>query len=278
MKKETPLKNRHITSALSQLFGRFASASFPAPVQNFINASYIKLMGLDMSEFHPSTSYASLNKLFTRHLKEPRAFNKDGSVMISPCDALVSECGKIHDFTSLQIKGMKYKVDELLGSFIDADNKHRIKNGRFINFYLSPSDYHRYHIPINCRITKAVHIPGKLYPVNFTYLNKMPDLFIENERVVIECYTQEEELFYMVLVGALNVGRMDVSFEPSIITNGDLRESVAYEYKELYMDKGDDFGCFQMGSTIVLIAEKMEIFVDSGEKVSFAQDIARMQK
>ncbi len=267
---------KHITSALSQVFGKFASKSFPVPVQKFINASYVRLMGLDMSEFEPSSSYETLNKLFTRHLREPRSFNTDDSVMISPCDALITECGKLHDFTSLQIKGMKYKVDELLGDFIDPANKHKIKNGRFINFYLSPSDYHRYHIPLDCRISKVVHIPGKLYPVNFTYLNKQANLFIENERVVVECHTKKDELFYMVLVGALNVGRMEVSFEPSINTNSHLRESVAYDYSDLEMKKGDDFGCFQMGSTIVLIAEKMEIFVDNGEKVSFAQDIAKV--
>ena len=269
---------KHLTSAASQLFGKFASKPFPKPVQNFINAGYVKLMGLDMSEFNEPSSYETLNKLFTRHLREPRDFNTDDAIMISPCDALVSECGKIHDFTSLQIKGMKYKVDELLGSHIDGPNKHKIKNGRFINFYLSPSDYHRYHIPFDCRITKAVHIPGKLYPVNFTYLNKQQDLFIENERVVIECYTKEDKLFYMVLVGALNVGKMEVSFEQSIQTNSEIRESVAYKYKDLNMKKGDDFGCFQMGSTIVLIAEDMDIFVKSGEKVSFTQDIASIAK
>lgn len=271
-------KKKHITSAASQLFGKFAGKAFSPAIQKFINASYVKLMGLDMSDFHPSSSYETLNKLFTRHLRESREFNLDGDIMISPCDALVSECGKIHDFSSLQIKGMKYKVDELLGEHIESKNKHRIKNGRFINFYLSPSDYHRYHIPLNCRITKAVHIPGKLYPVNFTYLNKQQDLFIENERVVIECYTQEDELFYMVLVGALNVGKMEVSFEPNIQTNSEIRESVAYEYENLNMNKGDDFGCFQMGSTIVLIAEKMEIFVKSGEKVSYTQDISSIAK
>ncbi len=235
-------------------------------------------MGLDMSEFEPASSYETLNKLFTRHLREPRVFNADEDVMISPCDALITECGKVHDFTSFQIKGMKYKVDELLGDFIDSKNKHRIKNGRFINFYLSPRDYHRYHIPLDCRITKAVHIPGKLYPVNFTYLNKQQDLFIENERVVIECYTKNDELFYMVLVGALNVGKMEVSFEPNIQTNSEIRESVSYTYDDLTMKKGDDFGCFQMGSTIVLIAENMDIFVKSGEKVSFAQDISKVNK
>jgi phosphatidylserine decarboxylase len=268
-------KKKHLTSLASQLFGKFASKQWPRPVQKLINAGYVKLMGLDMSEFHAPSSYETLNKLFTRYLKESRSFNTDGEIMISPCDALITECGKVHDFKSFQIKGMPYQIDELLGDHIGSAERHRIKNGRFINFYLSPRDYHRYHHPINCRITKAVHIPGKLYPVNFTYLNKQPKLFIENERVVLECYTQEDELFYMVLVGALNVGKMEVSFEPSIQTNSDITEPVVHEYEDLHKNKGDDFGCFQMGSTIVLISEKMDIFVQSGEKVSFAQDIGR---
>lgn len=270
--------NRHITSAISQVFGKFASKAFTPSVQKFINRGYVKLMGLNMSEFEPAENYETLNKLFTRHLREPREFNQDEKVMISPCDALISECGKVHDFDAFQIKGMKYKVDDLLGEHIDSKNKHKVKNGRFVNYYLSPSDYHRYHIPVDCRITKAVHIPGKLYPVNFTYLNKQTDLFIENERVVVECYTKDDKLFYMVLVGALNVGKMEVSFEPNICTNSDIRESVAYEYDDLNMKKGDDFGCFQMGSTIVIIAQEMDFLVKSGEKVSFAQDVATIRE
>jgi len=268
---------KHISSAISQAFGKFASYEFPSFFQYIVNVGYVKLMGLDMSEFQAQSTYKTLNKLFTRHLREKRDFNLDGEVMISPCDSLISECGKVHDYNSFQVKGMSYKVDDLLGSFIDPKDKKKVKNGRFINFYLSPSDYHRYHIPINCRISKAVHIPGKLYPVNFTYLNKQQDLFIENERVVIECFTQDNKIFYMVLVGALNVGKMEVSFEPQIQTNSDLREPKLYEYEDLHMNKGDDFGCFQMGSTIVLIAQNMDIFLRSGEKVSFGQDISKVK-
>ena len=268
---------KHISSAISQVFGKFASKEFSPFIQNIVNNGYVKLMGLDMREFQPAASYKTLNKLFTRHLREKRNFNLDGNVMISPCDSLISECGKVHDYSSFQVKGMKYKVDELLGSFIKPADKKKVKNGKFINFYLSPSDYHRYHIPLNCKITKAVHIPGKLYPVNFTYLNKQQDLFIENERVVIECFTQDNHIFYMVLVGALNVGKMEVSFEPSIETNSNLREPKLYEYEDLHMNKGDDFGCFQMGSTIVLIAENMDIFVKAGEKVSFTQEISKVK-
>ena len=267
---------RHISSVISQIFGKFASTAFPPFLQKIINISYVKFMGLDMREFNPASTYTTLNELFTRRLNKARKYTLDGSVMISPCDALVSACGKVENYDSFQIKGVSYKIDELLGDFIEDNNKKRVKNGDFINFYLSPSDYHRYHIPINCKITKAVHIPGKLYPVNFTYLNKQPNLFIENERVVLECYTHEDKLFYMVLVGALNVGKMEISFEPKIETNSSATEPTLYEYNNLYMNKGDDFGCFKMGSTIVLISEQMNIFVRSGEKVGFGQDISKI--
>jgi len=96
---------KHLTSAFSQLFGKFASASFPSPLQNIINHGYVKLMGLDMSEFSNPSSYETLNKLFTRHLSQNRSFSTDADIMVSPCDALISECGKVHDFDSFQIKG-----------------------------------------------------------------------------------------------------------------------------------------------------------------------------
>ena len=66
---------KHITSGISQVFGKFASKEFPSPIQNVINAGYVKLMGLDMSDFQPSSSYKTLNKLFTRHLREKREYN-----------------------------------------------------------------------------------------------------------------------------------------------------------------------------------------------------------
>jgi len=101
-----------------------------------------------------------------------------------------------------------------------------------------------------------VHIPGKFYPVNFPSLKKRLNLFIENERVVLQCETMEGKRFYMVLVSALNVGVMKVSFEPRIQTNADVSTEQVYEFQDLYLDKGDDFGCFEMGSTIVILSEK----------------------
>lgn len=271
---------KHITSLISQQFGKFATHAFAPWFQKIVNSGYVKLMGVDMHEFHPPSHYPTLNALFTRKLREERRFSLDGDDFISPSDSYITECGDLDETRALQIKGMSYCVNALLGDQIVESQKERVRHGQFINLYLAPSDYHRYHIPVNLKVTKAVHIPGKLYPVNIPSLNKRADLFIENERVVLECETQKGQLFYMVLVGALNVGMMQVSFEPKIKTNADAKKVSVYTYDSLYLNKGDDFGCFEMGSTIVVISEPhfFDLQVPQGEKVAFGQTIAKIRQ
>ena len=267
-----------MTSLFSQGFGKLANTHFPTPIQNLINKGYVGLMGLDMSEFRDPTTYETLNALFTRHLEQPRDYSSDPKDFISPCDAYITECGRIHENIAMQIKGMYYDVNAFLGSEIADEKKALLVDGEYINCYLSPKDYHRYHVPCDLTVRKAVHIPGKLYPVNIPYLKKQPNLFIENERVVIECELENGKIFYLVLVGALNVGVMQVAFEPKIKTNSSVTEVTVYEYEEgIKLSKNDDLGCFEMGSTIIILAEPetLERTVAQGEKISYAQTIAR---
>jgi len=175
---------------------------------------------------------------------------------ISPCDSFISECGDIKEEKALQIKGHSYRVRKLLSDFIGKKHKDKLLDGQYINFYLSPKDYHRYHVPVDMRVSKAVHVIGKLYPVNFTWLKKIPELFVENERVILECYTKENRLFYMVCVGALNVGKMKFTFDKSIQTNANSSSQQLYMYDNLWLKKGDELGRFEMGSTIVMLFEK----------------------
>jgi len=179
---------------------------------------------------------------------------------------------------ALQIKGMRYKSDELLGSKFTQDEKNIVHDGEFVNFYLSPKDYHRYHMPTNLKVLKAVHIPGKFYPVNMPSLKSRLNLFIENERVVLHCQTTSGKKFFMVLVSALNVGVMQVSFESKIQTNANASTPKAYKFENLFLNKGDDFGCFEMGSTIVILAEKgmLELDVKAGDNVKYALTIAKV--
>jgi len=272
------MEKRHITSLISQTFGRFANKEFPKGVQKFINKSYVNLMGLDMSEFYAPSSYSSLNALFTRKLKEDRRFSIDAQDFISPCDSFITECGVMVEDYALQIKGMRYKYHDFLGDNFTQEERDEVKDGIFINLYLSPKDYHRYHIPTNLKVLKAVHISGKFYPVNIPSLKKRLNLFSENERIVLHCETTNKKRFFMILVSALNVGVMKVSFEPLIQTNVSCVQPQVYEFSNMYLDKGADFGCFEMGSTIVIIAEKdmLELNVKAGDNVKYAQTIAKL--
>lgn len=273
------MNKRHITSAISQSFGKFASKEFPKPIQKIINYSYVNLMGLDMSEFNTPSSYKSLNALFTRRLKEDRKYSLEAEEFISPSDSLVSECGTITNDYALQIKGMRYKCADFIGSEFSDEEKSIIDDGTFINLYLSPKDYHRYHIPTNLKVLKAVHIPGKFYPVNIPSLKKRLNLFIENERVVILCEATNGKKFYLVLVSALNVGVMQVKFESKIQTNASATTPQAYEFKDIFLDKGADFGCFEMGSTIVVLAQKdmLDLKVHAGQDVKYGETIASIK-
>ena len=149
---------------------------------------------------------------------------------------------------------MEYSVEELL-TYYCSSNFEKIKDGSFMNFYLSPKDYHRYHAPCDFKLLKLIHVPGKLYPVNLKYLRKEFELFVQNERVILECQTNGK-IFYMVFVGALNVGQMVFEFENRVETNTNAKEMKVYTYDNIEISRGECLGYFKMGSTVVMIWEK----------------------
>ena len=270
--------SKHYTSIISSGFGKFASKEFSKPIQKFINAGYVKLMGLDMSEFKEPSAYPTLNKLFTRAFVTPRALPEDKNALISGVDALITDAGTITEGKAYQIKGMSYDIDRLFGEH-HKDAVAKVEGGEFINFYLSPKDYHRYHMPMRLKVNSLTHIPGKHYPVNFPLLRNKIDLFIENERVVIECEDEKGRMQVLVLVAALNVGQMVVTFEEKVRTNSEIREPIHYKYEDLWVERGDFYGWFEMGSTILTFSEKGSIMpeVAINQKVSFTDVLGTVQ-
>ena len=258
------------TNIISRTFGKFASKKFPKKIQNLINTKYVNAFQLDMSEFREANEYESLNALFTRGMLKLREFTSGKNEFMSPCDALISEAGDIRENIALQIKGKSYKIESLLEGY-DVST---FKNSKFINFYLSPKDYHRYHTPIDMQIISSTYIPGKLYPVNFKYLKKINSLFSQNERVVLECMSDGKR-FFMVFVGALNVGNMVFHFDTEILTNASKKFSKK-EYEDVHLKKADELGYFKMGSTIVMVFEKdfINLDVEVLKDVKFTDKIA----
>jgi len=265
--------SRHYTSFISNLFGKFANKEFSPKIQEFINNSYVKLMKLDMSRFDKPSSYKSLTELFIRPLKIKIDINSRIDSVISPCDSKVIALGKIENNTAYQIKGMSYNTTDL----IDTDSS-ILENGEYINFYLSPKDYHRYHMPFDVKVLSATYISGKLYPVNMPLLKNKQNLYIENERVVLEVVDRFEHKHFIVLVGALNVGKMVVTFEDAIKTNAKQGKAKYVYDTPKTLKKGEMFGWFEMGSTIVMLSQKDSIvyFVSEGKDVKFGDVIGEL--
>ena len=264
----------HITNLISSYFGKFAKKQFPSVIQKFINMGYVKLLGLNMSEFKHPRYYKSLNELFTRELIIKREINEAKDVIISPTDSFITQCGKIQNDIVLQIKGMQYSFEELL-TYYCSSNFEKMKDGSFMNFYLSPKDYHRYHAPCDFKLLKLIHVPGKLYPVNLKYLKKEFELFVQNERVILECETNGKT-FYMVFVGALNVGQMVFEFENRVETNTNAKEMKVYTYENIEISKGECLGYFKMGSTVVMLWEKDMVEIENliDKNIRFGEKIA----
>ncbi len=264
--------NKHITNTISMRFGKFASHQFSPAIQSFINKAYVGLLGLDMSEFRDPATYPTLNALFTRGFEIPRVIDQSKDTVISPADSLITAFGEIKEDRLFQIKGMEYSFCEMLNGFLKT-NLSRVKNGSFINFYLSPKDYHRYHAPTDMTVSRLIYIPAKLYPVNMRYLKNKLNLFIENERVMLECTDSRGKIFYMVFVGALNVGQMTINFEPRVQTNAKAMKPMIFDYNNLQLSKGDEIGTFKMGSTVLMLFEKGfgKIATRLNQKIKFGE-------
>jgi len=234
------------TNSVSQLFGKFAHTKFPKPIQCFINKMYVKIFDIDMKLFEEENpcNFPTLNDLFIRKKKDIE-FHEEDDVVCSPADGLITEYGEIEGKKAYQIKGKSYSIDELIPG-------NKLESGFFVNIYLSPKDYHRYHVPIDMQVLSATHIPGALYPVNIPSLQKRDNLFIKNERVVLRCKDKKDRIFYFIAVGALNVGSMVFNFDDRIKTNMNNAKMTIFEYENLFLKKGQELGRFEMGSTILL--------------------------
>lgn len=150
----------------------------------------------------------------------------------------------------------------------------------FCVIYLAPGDYHRFHSPVSWVVEARRHIPGDLYSVSPYVAQRLPNLFLLNERVAL-LGRWRHGFFGMVPVGATNVGSIRINFDRELHTNvteGATHGTVAaatYDTASRLLGgqplaKGDEMGGFLLGSTIVLVFEAPDNFdfnVGAGDKV-----------
>lgn len=265
----------------SIIFGKVASLSFPSFLQKRINKLFVNFFHIDLSHFRKVDEYHSLQNLFVRDLQKQRVFSNDNSILISPTDAKIAQFGILNKDTILQIKGLSYDLYTFLTEKAKKDYAQKTENGIFINFYLSPQDYHHFHAPCNFQIQKIIHVPGTLFPVKRSSLEKRKNLYIRNERVILECQTEKQTVFYFVAIGACCVGKIEIAKEPRLQTNIlSNRNTTVFSYATpLEIKKGENLGHFEMGSSVVLLFEKGSVDllpeIHREQKIQFGDNFAK---
>ncbi|MCB0340211.1 MAG: phosphatidylserine decarboxylase [Bdellovibrionales bacterium] len=236
---------------------------------------FSKLYSIDISTASREIGdYRSIGEFFVRDLKP--GMRPIDSGFVSPVDGTLRSSGSVFERKCFIVKDVSYDVAELV---LDPSVEDYLINGRWFNFYLSPQDYHHVHSPIDGEIVSCTFIPGTLLPVNDFSLKRVPHLFTLNERVVVAVKTQKG-LVVVVLVGALNVGRIEMAFSEFFEKNQDLnvscRQVVRRELSSpLPIRAGDRLGTFYMGSSVIVIAQ--EGVLQEGESLSSTRVVYGMR-
>lgn len=252
--------------ALTRLVGKLASLE-GGKVTTAIIRWFIKQYNVDMAEARnpDPTAYPTFNAFFVRELKDgARPINEDTRIISHPADACVSQLGPIKEGRLFQAKGHYFDTCELLGG--DKSLADEFMGGDFATLYLSPSDYHRVHMPCDGVLRQMIYVPGDLFSVNPLTAENVPNLFARNERVVCIFDTEFGPLA-QILVGATIVGSIETTWAGTVTPPAG-PEVRRWDYpatgtEAISLKKGDEMGRFKLGSTVInLFPKDMVRFVE----------------
>ncbi len=262
----------HLISRLIYKLTRIESSYVPQAIVKFSKVFSVELQ----QAVNPDpASYKTFNEFFTRPIK-PELRPIANSDLVSPVDGCISQIGSIQQGEIFQAKGHRYTAQALLGgSEVVAS---QFNQGQFATIYLSPKDYHRIHMPCAGTLKQQIHIPGRLFSVAPHTARTVPNLFARNERVVA-LFDTEYGKMAMVLVGAINVAAIETVWDGLITPpKGKKLSSKEYDKQQISLEKGEEMGRFNMGSTVILLftkdAPKFSQKMDAGLPLIMGQAIS----
>lgn len=223
-------------STYSFVAGIISNIYIPRALRGYLyNFLGRRLLGMGIADFSEIKGtlhdFKNIAEFFSRPITESSR-PLGSNIIISPCDGKILETGIVQNNNNLLVKNHIYKINELLDM---EKTPQELSKGNFINIYLSPRDYHRFHTPCEGEIFLVKRIKGYCFPVN-SWGQKNSKLYATNERCIVGIRKQER-VVYMVIVGALAVR--------SIFLYKKINDKVL---------KGESLGCFKLGSSIVLLS------------------------
>jgi phosphatidylserine decarboxylase len=228
---------------------------------------------LDLSEAKKAR-FSSMHDCFTRELKDgARPIDRDPSVLISPCDAIVGACGSVKNGHLFQVKGLSYRLAELVA---DPAFHEAYRNGRYVTLRLTASMYHRFHAPYDCTIEQVTAISGDTWNVNPVALKRIEKLYCRNERAVIRTRLPAGDIVTLVPVAAILVASIRLHcLDLTLGMNYRGARTIACGAK---LTKGEEMGWFEHGSTIIVVAPdgfELQPGIGEGKRIRMGQSLLR---
>ena len=208
-------------------------------------------------------SFRTFLDLFTRPLPGDQRPLPAGDHWLSPADGRLVAVQSWAPEGSFLIKGCPYSTEDLLPGSTPQD----VADTCAYQVYLAPRDYHRFHAPCDLTIESAWTLPGDLLPVDPALLRPSHQVLTRNRRILLHCRDIQDRWLGIMFVGALNVGGMRFTFDQTLGCPPLSKGPRTYT-PNVSLDRGQELGQFEFGSTILLFAPgSMGCSADLGDRL-----------
>ncbi len=200
--------------------------------------------------------YFGMNKKFNQYQKID--IDPKDTALISPVEGKIVHIGDIDKSGTLISKhNKKIQLEKLIGKHSD-----QFVGGKFINFYLSPSNLHFWITPADGMFTYTQKNEGKSFIpiyIGFEYLLgiEMFSKAVKMNATIGSVLQTKDFPIAMIAVGSLNVNRIHTDYE---------------EMQNI--KKGTPCGYFSIGSSMLLcFPNHLKTLVDEGTDVKLGERI-----
>lgn len=213
----------------SRFYGRWADTRGSAKEI----APFLIRFGVDTAEFlEPVESFRTFNEFFFRRLRpEARPLAPGPDTVLFPADGRHLLVSDLSSDSTIFAKGRRFDLTALLG---DSNLAAEFGGGSAVLSRLCPTDYHRFHFPLEGECGEARMINGMLYSVSPIALARSLRYLYENKRRVTEVRHPVIGRYLFLEIGATNVGGIVDTANPGPVA------------------KGEEKGYFRFGGSMVI--------------------------
>lgn len=193
--------------------------------------------------------FEHFNDFFARQLKpEARPIAASDQYAVFPADGRHLGFPDLSAADSVFVKGQRWNLPAL---FQDGALAEQYQHGAAVLSRLCPTDYHRFHFPVDGKAGKPMLIEGHLYSVSPLALRRRLSFLWQNKRMITQLFNPKFGKVALIEFGATNVGSIHQTFSAK---------------KPIL--KGQEKGFFRFGGSAVMT------FFEPG-RVRLAEDILR---